>query len=319
MLAVGDLAITLEAPTGRLEILAPLSFTLEAGRTLGIVGESGSGKSMLALAIMGLLPPSASASGSVRLEGRELIGLSEAELCHVRGNRIGMVFQEPMTALNPAMTVGEQIAEAKRWHLGLSRREARHEALGLMEQVGIPDARRRLDAYPHQLSGGQRQRVGIAIALACRPTLLIADEPTTALDVTVQAQILDLLRGLVGSYGMGLIIISHDLGVIAETADETLVLYAGAAVEQGDTASIFEAPAHPYTRGLFAAVPGTVPYGSRLQTIPGAVPDPWRRPEGCRFSDRCERAVALCRERSPEWAPAGENRSVRCFRPEGAS
>lgn len=315
MLKVDDLAVHIGTPTGALALVQQVSFTLAAGETLGIVGESGSGKSMLSLALMGLLPRAATASGSVELDGQQLIGLPEHELCHIRGNRIGMIFQEPMTALNPAMSCGNQIAEAQRWHQKISKREARAHALELMERVGIPDARRRLDAYPHELSGGQRQRIGIAIALACKPKLLIADEPTTALDVTVQAQILDLLRDLVGEFGMGLIMISHDLGVIAETADRTLVMYAGSPIEYGDTLAVFRAPAHPYTRGLFAAMPGQGhKQGDRLATIPGTVPDPAHRPAGCAFANRCAHVVAGCAETWPSWSDRPSGQRARCHR-----
>jgi len=317
MLEVSDLAVKVGTPAGPLALVERVDFRLEAGRTLGVIGESGSGKSMLALALIGLLPPAVRASGSVTLEGRELLGLPEAELCRLRGNRIGMIFQEPMTALNPAMSVGEQIAEGLRWHEGLGRRAARARALALLQRVGIPDAARRLDAYPHQLSGGQRQRIGIAIALACNPKLLIADEPTTALDVTVQAQILDLLRELVAELGMGLILISHDLGVIAEMADETLVVYAGTPVEAAPSTALFARPGHPYTRGLFLAMPGRagpVAGGARLQTIPGTVPEPGRRPPGCRFADRCGFAVPACGAALPDWQPLPDGGQARCIR-----
>jgi len=322
MLEVADLAVHVGTPAGPLPLVERVDFRLEAGRTLGVVGESGSGKSMLALALIGLLPPAVRASGSVTLEGRELLGLPEAELCRLRGNRIGMIFQEPMTALNPAMSVGEQIAEGLRWHEGLGRRAARARALALLQRVGIPDAARRLDAYPHQLSGGQRQRIGIAIALACNPKLLIADEPTTALDVTVQAQILDLLRELVAELGMGLILISHDLGVIAEMADETLVVYAGTPVEAAPSTTLFARPGHPYTRGLFQAMPGRagpVAGGARLQTIPGTVPEPGRRPPGCRFADRCGFAVPACGAALPDWQPLPGGGQARCIRLEALS
>ncbi|WP_366553927.1 ABC transporter ATP-binding protein [Aquibaculum sediminis] len=318
MLEVRNLSVGIATPSGPLALVEEVDFRLDAGRTLGVVGESGSGKSMLALALMGLLPPAARASGSIRLEGDELIGLPEAALCRIRGKRIGMIFQEPMTALNPAMTVGEQIAEGVQWHENLGRRAARARALDLLQRVGIPEAARRLDDYPHQMSGGQRQRVGIAIALACRPRLLIADEPTTALDVTVQAQILDLLGELVAEMGMGLILISHDLGVIAETADDTLVMYAGMPVETGSSAAIFARPAHPYTRGLFLAMPGHggVPAGAgqRLQTIPGSVPEPGRRPGGCRFADRCGYVIEACRAAVPPWEALPDGQSARCIR-----
>ena len=318
MLEVRDLSVRIGTPLGDLSLVERTDFILEAGRTLGIVGESGSGKSMLALAIMGLLPPSARTTGSIKLQGQELLSLTERELCRIRGNQIGMIFQEPMTALNPAMSIGDQIAEGLMWHEGLGRRAARQRALDLLQRVGISDARRRLDAFPHQLSGGQRQRVGIAIALACRPRLLIADEPTTALDVTVQALILDLLAELVAEMGMGLILISHDLGVIAETADDTLVMYAGMPVEMGSSEELFSKPMHPYTRGLFEAMPGRqgplAGKGARLQTIPGVVPEPGRRPPGCRFAGRCPYEIAACNAAVPEWSRLGQSQPARCIR-----
>jgi len=318
MLEVANLSVRIGTPNGELALVERVDFRLEVGRTLGIVGESGSGKSMLALAIMGLLPPGARADGSIRLQGQELLSLSERELCRIRGNRIGMIFQEPMTALNPAMSIGDQIAEGLTWHEGLARRAARERALNLLQRVGIPEAKRRLDDFPHQLSGGQRQRVGIAIALACRPQLLIADEPTTALDVTVQAQILDLLADLVEEMGMGLILISHDLGVIAEAADDTLVMYAGMPVETGSSEQLFARPLHPYTRGLLSAMPGRqgplAEEGARLQTIPGVVPEPGRRPPGCRFAGRCSYEIPACNEAVPGWYRLGNSQPARCIR-----
>ena len=318
MLEVANLSVRIGTPNGELALVERVDFRLEVGRTLGIVGESGSGKSMLALAIMGLLPPGARADGSIRLQGQELLSLSERELCRIRGNRIGMIFQEPMTALNPAMSIGDQIAEGLTWHEGLARRAARERALNLLQRVGIPEAKRRLDDFPHQLSGGQRQRVGIAIALACRPQLLIADEPTTALDVTVQAQILDLLADLVEEMGMGLILISHDLGVIAEAADDTLVMYAGMPVETGSSEQLFARPLHPYTRGLLSAMPGRqgplAEEGARLQTIPGVVPEPGRRPPGCRFAGRCSYEIPACNEAVPGWYRLGGSQPARCIR-----
>lgn len=318
MLEVKDLAVEVTTARGKLALLERVDFRLEAGRTLGIVGESGSGKSMLALAIMGLLPPGLRPRGSVRLQGQELLTRSEGELCAIRGNRIGMIFQEPMTALNPAMSIGDQIAEGLRWHQGFSRRVARRRALDLLQRVGIPEARRRLDDFPHQLSGGQRQRVGIAIALACEPELLIADEPTTALDVTVQAQILDLLAELVEEMHMGLIIISHDLGVIAEIADETLVIYAGMPLELGPSEMIFAGPMHPYTRGLLEAIPGgageRAVRGTRLETIPGTIPEPGRWPPGCRFAGRCAYEIPACNDAVPAWYRLEGSQPARCIR-----
>ncbi|MFY9512421.1 MAG: ABC transporter ATP-binding protein, partial [Rubrivivax sp.] len=288
LLTVADLRVTLQTQRGPADALRGISFALQRGDTVGLIGESGCGKSITALALMGLLPEGARVSGSIRLAGQELTGLDEAALCRLRGNRIGMVFQEPMTALNPLHTIGRQIAEPLRLHKGVSAAAARAEALRLLERVQLPQARERLDAYPHQLSGGQRQRVVIAIALACGPDLLVADEPTTALDVTIQREVLDLIGELVREDGMGLLLISHDLGVMAHTVQRLLVMYGGTVVESGPTASVFQRLAHPYTRGLFAARPRIgLARGTRLATIPGRVPELVDLPAGCPFAERC--------------------------------
>src|SRR4051812_46402105 len=253
LLEVNNLHVQLQTQRGPAEAVRGVSFTLERGETLGIVGESGCGKSITVQSLMGLLPSTAKVSGSIRFEDAELVGLPEREMCKLRGDRIGMIFQEPMTALNPVHTIARQVGEPLRLHRGLSAVDARKEALALLDRVGIPDAASRLDAYPHQFSGGQRQRIGIAMALACGPDLLIADEPTTALDVTIQKQVLDLIQSLVKEMGMALILISHDLGVIASSVQRMLVMYGGSAVESGPTDTVFAGRAHPYTRGLFAA------------------------------------------------------------------
>ncbi|NWG73861.1 MAG: ABC transporter ATP-binding protein, partial [Rubrivivax sp.] len=255
LLDVSNLRVTLNTARGPADALRDVSFTLDRGDTVGLIGESGCGKSITALALMGLLPEGAQVSGSIRLDGQELTALDEAGWCDLRGRRIGMVFQEPMTALNPLHTIGRQVAEPLRVHRGLSAAAARAEALRLLERVHLPQAARRLDAYPHQLSGGQRQRVVIAIALACGPDLLLADEPTTALDVTIQREVLDLIAELVADGGMSLLLISHDLGVMARSVARMLVMYGGTVVEDGPTAAVFERLAHPYTRALFAARP----------------------------------------------------------------
>jgi peptide/nickel transport system ATP-binding protein len=309
-----------------LPLVSDVSFDLAEGATLGIVGESGSGKSMLALAILGLLPQGISAAGSIRLDGRELLTLPERELCRLRGARIAIIFQEPMTALNPAMRIGDQIAEGLTWHRGIGAAPARAEALRLLERVRMPDARRRLDFYPHELSGGQRQRVGIAIALAPGPKLLIADEPTTALDVTVQSEILDLLAELVAETGMALILISHNLGVIAGMTGRCLVMYAGTRFEEGPTEAVLRQPLNPYTRGLLAAMPQraleAIAAGSfdrrahRLASIPGNVPPAGRLGPGCRFADRCSFAIPACRAGEPAWREIASSHSVRCLRAE---
>ncbi len=322
LLEVVDLRVSLQTARGRHEALRGISFELERGRTMGLIGESGCGKSITALALMGLLPDGARVSGSIHFDGRELTSLDEPGLCALRGNRIGMVFQEPMTALNPLHTVGHQIAESLRLHKQVSRRAARAEALRLLERVQLPQAARRLDAFPHQLSGGQRQRVVIAIALACGPDLLIADEPTTALDVTIQREVLDLIQQLVseeerqGTGGMALLLISHDLGVMADTVQDLLVMYGGTVVEQGPTRSVIERLAHPYTRGLFAARPRLgLPRGTRLPTIAGRVPALAEMPAGCPFADRCERVIEPCHTALPPATPIAPSHVARCLRP----
>ena len=318
LLSVRDLSISIRQPDGtRLPILTDMAFDLQAGETLGIVGESGSGKSLLALSIIGLLPAVAQASGTIAFLGENLLETPEDQLCAIRGDRVGMIFQEPMTALNPAMTVGDQIAEGLVWHRGLSWRAARAEAVDLLDRVRMPDARRRAKTYPHEMSGGQRQRVGIAIALALKPALLIADEPTTALDVTVQAEVLDILDEFTREYGMALMLVSHDLGVIARMCRETIVLYAGRRMEAGETRAVFTQPKHPYTRGLIAAVPKRIADGGRLPTIRGRVPAFDRLPKGCVFSDRCPDVIAACHEGEPRWTTFADSRGVRCIRAEG--
>ena len=315
LLEVSDLRVTLPTSHGRVQALRGVSFTLERGATLGLVGESGCGKSMTALALMGLLPDGATVSGSIRFDGRELTALDEDALCALRGDRIAMVFQEPMTALNPLHSIGHQIAEPLRLHRGMDEAAARAEALRLMERVQLPSARERLGAYPHQLSGGQRQRVVIAIALACGPDLLIADEPTTALDTTVQCEVLDMLDELRKGSGMALLLISHNLDVMAARVERLAVMYGGSIVESGPTQQVFERRAHPYTRGLFAARPrlGTdrrVP----LATIAGRVPALHAMPAGCVFADRCGLAIADCRAALPAPEAVSAGHEVRCIR-----
>ena len=324
LLDVQDLRITLATARGPVQALRGVSFSLARGQSLGLIGESGCGKSLTALALMGLLPDGARVEGSIRLDGRELLGLPEDAWCALRGNRLAMVFQEPMTALNPLHTIGRQIAESLRLHKGLDARAARAEALRLLQRVQLPQAERRLDAYPHQLSGGQRQRVVIAIALACGPDLLIADEPTTALDVTIQREVLDLIAQLVAEDGMALLLISHDLGVMAENVQRMLVMYGGSVVESGPTDAVFAHLAHPYTRGLFAARPrlGLRAEGSalggrrghRLATIPGRVPELIDLPAGCAFAERCTLAIDACRSAAPPELAVGAGHSARCIR-----
>ncbi|TNE38940.1 MAG: ABC transporter ATP-binding protein [Alphaproteobacteria bacterium] len=300
LLSVKNLNVTLMTSEGPARAVRDLDFTLERGDTLGIVGESGCGKSMTALAIMGLLPENAMPTGEILLNGENLLQKSEAEMCRIRGNRMAMIFQEPMTSLNPVHTVGRQIMEPLRLHKDMNKSEARGEAIRLLDRVGLPNPSERIDNFPHQLSGGQRQRVMIAIALSCAPDILIADEPTTALDVTIQDQILDLTQSLVEEEGMALILISHDLGVISENTDHIMVMYGGASIESGRTDRIFEELSHPYTQGLFAAMPrlGRA-RNQRLVTIPGTVPDLINLPTGCTFTDRCPLASDICRNTPP--------------------
>ncbi|MEJ7931206.1 ABC transporter ATP-binding protein [Ramlibacter sp. AN1015] len=315
MLHVENLSIELQTQRGRARAVRDISFSMERGDTLGLVGESGCGKSITAMALMGLLPENARVSGSIRLGGQELVGLPDRAMARLRGDRIGMIFQEPMTALNPVHTIARQVAEPLRLHRAISAADARRAAVGLLERVGIPDAARRAGAYPHQFSGGQRQRITIAMALACDPDLLIADEPTTALDVTIQKQILDLIRDLVAERGMGLILISHDLGVIAQNVARTMVMYGGSVVENGPTASLFAHPMHPYTLGLFGARPGLLANKRRrLATIPGTVPELADLPPGCPFAGRCGYTADACFATVPPPVEVDPAHAVRCIR-----
>ena len=318
-LAVEGLSVELRRPSGAVPVLEDLSFAVEAGRTLALVGESGCGKSMAALAVMGLLPEGMRRSaGSIRLAGQEIVGASPSVLQSLRGRAMSMIFQEPMTALNPVFTVGEQIAEILRRHQGLSRSAARDAAVALLRGVQVPAPEQRAAAYPHQLSGGMRQRVMIAMALACRPALLIADEPTTALDVTVQAQVFALLRAMGQQTGAATVLITHDMGAVADMADTVAVLYAGRCVEQGRTADILGRPAHPYTQGLIGCVPrlrlgrDAAEPAPALPEIPGAVPPLGGRGDGCAFAPRCSRAEPRCAVRP---ALEGNGRRVACWHP----
>jgi peptide/nickel transport system ATP-binding protein len=321
LLDVADLRVTLPTARGAADALRGVSFTIARGETVGLVGESGCGKSITALALIGLLPEAARVSGSIRFDGRELVGLRDEALCELRGDRIAMVFQEPMTALNPLHRIGRQIAEPLKLHRGLDAGAARAEALRLLERVQLPHARARLDAYPHQLSGGQRQRVGIAIALACTPALLIADEPTTALDVTIQREVLKLIAELVEQDHMALLLISHNLGVIAGHVVRVMVMYGGSVVESGPADEVFAAPAHPYTRGLFAARPRLdAVRGRRLATIAGRVPELIDLPPGCPFADRCPLAIDACSVALPPLVAAGSPaHGARCIRLDAAA
>jgi oligopeptide/dipeptide ABC transporter ATP-binding protein len=314
LLAVRDLTVEFRTDAGWLTAVERVSFELMAREALGIVGESGSGKSVTALSLLRLHAAATTRmpSGTISYDGQDMLRLPERAMRRIRGGEIAMIFQDPMSSLNPVLTVADQISETLMLHQGLDRAAARKQAVASLEMVRIADAARRVDAYPHQLSGGMRQRVMIAIAIACRPRVLIADEPTTALDVTIQAQILDLLRELQGELGMSVILISHDLGVIAEFAQRVLVMYAGRVVEQAPSRALFGCPMHPYTSGLLAAIPPLDADVRRLPTIPGTIPDPARRIAGCRFSPRCGEAEPACRVTAPELAEVGAGHLARC-------
>jgi oligopeptide/dipeptide ABC transporter ATP-binding protein len=326
LLRVRGLVTTFRTDAGSLRAVDRVSFDVPSATTVAVVGESGCGKSVTALSILRLVgPPGAIEGGSIELEGRDLLALSEKEMRSVRGNRISMIFQEPMTSLNPVYTVGWQIVEAVRLHKKASRKEARARAIELLRLVGIGEAEANVDAYPHQLSGGQRQRVMIAMALACEPRLLLADEPTTALDVTIQAQILELLRDLQERMKMSILLITHDLGVVAENAKHVVVMYAGTVVESATVEEIFASPKHPYTLGLLESIPHAVAgkgRGRRLHTIEGLVPDLRKPRRGCRFVDRCPMRIERCRDEEPDLAPVGPASSAhtsRCWRAEEVS
>jgi oligopeptide/dipeptide ABC transporter ATP-binding protein len=314
VLSVHGLTVDFPAPGGARRVVAGVDFSVGAGRTLGVVGESGCGKTQTALAVMGLVPRPGRVGGSVVLEGRELLGQPPAVWRDVRGARVAMVFQEPMTALNPVMPVGRQIAEVLVLHQNLSWREAGARAVDALEAVGIPSPKQRATAYPHQLSGGMRQRVMIAMALACRPALLIADEPTTALDVTIQAQILDLMQALQDEIGMAIQFISHNLAVISEIAHEIIVMYAGRVVERAPAEALFATPLHPYTLGLIATLPDPARRGAVLPVIPGGVPNMDSAVAGCRFADRCARADAGCRRAEPPLEQVAPDHWAACFK-----
>jgi peptide/nickel transport system ATP-binding protein len=316
LLAIEDLHVTFHGDRGRRTVAVDgVSLSVARGQTLGIVGESGSGKSVTSLAVMGLLPKgSAEISGTVTFDGLPLLDLGDRAVRDLRGDRMAMIFQEPMTSLNPSYTVGEQIIEVLVRHRGLPERAAREKAIALLQRAGIPSPGERIDDYPHKLSGGMRQRVMIAIALACDPELLIADEPTTALDVTIQAQILDLMRELKRTSGAAIILITHDLGVVAEVCDEVAVMYAGEIVERARADVLFEAPEHPYTVGLMASIPRLDRRVERLAAIDGVLPDMSAPPIGCRFADRCPFVLEECRAAPPPVVQLGDGHWSRCFR-----
>jgi oligopeptide/dipeptide ABC transporter ATP-binding protein len=301
---------------GTVPAIDGVSFEVKRGETLAIVGESGSGKSVTSLSIMRLIPqpPGKIVNGDIKFNGESLLIKSEKEMRSIRGNRISMIFQEPMTSLNPVYKIGDQISESIIIHQKKTKKEALLEAINLLNLVGIPEPERRINQYPHELSGGMRQRVMIAIALACQPELLIADEPTTALDVTIQNQILQLMKTLKQKINMSIMLITHDLGVVAEMADNVVVMYAGQVVEQGDVYTIFENPKHPYTEGLLKSMPSAEKRIGKLYAIEGVVPNPLNLPSGCRFAARCEYATALCYDEMPEIQKIGNEEAVRCWK-----
>ncbi len=316
VLEVRGLRTEFSTDDGAFAAVDGVSFSVDAGRTLAIVGESGCGKSVTALSIMQLVPdpPGRITAGSIRFEGRELVGAPTRDLLDLRGNGMAMIFQEPMSSLNPAFTIGEQIVEALLRHRPLSRPQAQERAIEVLRQVRIPAPEQRFHEHPHKLSGGMRQRAMIAMALACQPRLLIADEPTTALDVTIQAQILELMRTLQQETGTAVILITHDLGVVAEVADEVAVMYSGRIVERAPARVLFEQPQHPYTVGLLGSIPRLDVQRERLASIEGQVPSPLRRPTGCNFADRCPFAIAQCRAEVPPLAEVGAAHLSACWR-----
>ena len=316
LLEVRDLRTCFTTDEGEFAAVDGVSFEVHAGKTLAIVGESGCGKSVTSLSVMGLVPPAAGSirAGSIRFEGQELVGAPQESLQNLRGNGMAMVFQEPMTSLNPAYTVGEQIMEALLRHRPMDRTQARARALDMLAQVRIPAPEQRLHEYPHQLSGGMRQRVMIAMALVCQPRLLIADEPTTALDVTIQAQILALMAQLQQDMGTAIVLITHDLGVVAEVADEVVVMYAGKVVERAPVQALFDTPQHPYTVGLLGAIPRLDLAQHRLASIEGQVPNPMQRPTGCAFAPRCPFAQPRCLSQAPALLTVGTDHTSACWR-----
>ena len=314
LLEVKDLRTSFFTDEGEVKAVNGVSFFVPAGKTLGIVGESGSGKSITALSILRLIQtPGKIIGGEILFEGQDLLKMNKNEIREIRGNKISMIFQEPMTSLNPVYTIGDQIGEVFRTHKRISKEEAKRRAIKMLQEVGIPSPERRVDQYPHELSGGMRQRVMIAIALACSPKLLIADEPTTALDVTIQAQILELIKDLQRKRDMSVIMISHDLGVIAETCDYVAVMYCWKVVEFSDVKTLFKAPKHPYTIGLLNSLPRHDIDMDELSAIPGSVPNPFEMPKGCAFAPRCPHAKEICHEKMPSLISINEYNQVRCL------
>jgi len=318
LLSIRDLHVEFETDAGSVPVVRGIDLEIGAGETVALVGESGCGKSVTAMSVMRLTEGRA-AAGSIRFQGRDLLSLPDPEMRRIRGGQIGMIFQEPMTSLNPVLTIGRQIDEVLVLHQQLSPRAARAEALELLQRVGIPAPERRILQYPHELSGGMKQRVMLAMAIACRPRLLIADEPTTALDVTIQAQIMELLRELKQEFGMAVLLITHDLGVVAHFAERVLVMYAGKIVEQGSVRDIFKRASHPYTQALLAALPDPLKPGKRLEAIPGRVPSPAMLPAGCAFCPRCAHAFEPCPGQQPPLFEVGDGHRAACFLRAGSS
>ncbi|CAM4506518.1 ABC transporter ATP-binding protein [Paenibacillus typhae] len=315
LLEVSGLCTEFKTAAGTIRAVDGISLSVRKGETLGIVGESGCGKSITSLSIMQLLPKRISriASGQIRFEGKDMLEMPAKEVRSIRGNRIAMIFQEPMTSLNPVFKIGRQISESARYHLKLGKKEANERAIEMLRKVGIPRPEKIAEQYAHQLSGGMRQRVMIAMAMVCNPQLLIADEPTTALDVTIQAQILDLMRELQEKEGMSILMITHDLGVVAEMCDRVVIMYAGQIVEETDVATLYSNPLHPYTRGLLASLPQLAGDSERLTSIPGQVPNPANLPAGCRFAPRCPVAVDRCLTERPELVEIQPGHACRCL------
>ncbi len=316
LLRVTDLHTEFPTDDGLVKAVDGVSFSIDEGETLGIVGESGCGKSVTAFSVMRLLqPPGRIASGSIMFRGRDLAKITDAEMRQLRGNEISMIFQEPMTSLNPVYTVGDQIAETLLIHQDITKKDALDQTIDMLRRVGISLPERRVNEYPHQMSGGMRQRIMIAMALACKPKLLIADEPTTALDVTIQAQILELMKELKEQYGMSILFITHDLGVVAEMAQRVVVMYGGQVVEEADVKTLYRRPYHPYTEGLLSSIPRLDQPAGRLHTIEGIVPNPLHLPPGCRFAPRCPYAEDRCNAAPPDLRDAGDGTTARCMIP----
>ena len=315
LLEVKDLSVNFDTLDGTVNAVNGISFDLNSGETLGIVGESGSGKSQTVFALMGLLAHNGHASGSIKYDGTEILNLPDSELNKIRAQQISMIFQDPMTSLNPYMRISDQLAEVLVHHKGLTKKDALNESIHMLDAVRIPESKKRIHLYPHEFSGGMRQRIVIAMSLLCRPKLLIADEPTTALDVTVQAQIMTLLSDLQKEFGTAIILITHDLGVIAGHTEEMLVMYGGRVMEYGNMEEIFAQPSHPYTKGLLHAIPRIDHKGDQLSTIPGSPPNMLKLPEGCPFEPRCSYAIGNCKTHSPQLETLLNNRSRACHIP----